>query len=867
MKSFTGRTRERRTRLAVRIADYIAAILITTGGIATIVAVSTVCFFLLWVVFPLFLPAGIGSTQRAEAGWSAQAPVEIALDEYGRMGWAFFSNGDLVVFRADNGRKIEQRSVVTPAIAPADKRTLTAWSFPVAGGGNAAFGFSDGSIQTGSIRFDTVFLPDSQAPPDLKSLKPGEWADVADGLVTRTPEGQLRQQKVVIKLNDPVKLPGGGAVLKLAYTPRSNGPVVCSLSADGKLRLSVFRERKNLITNKVTSSVASGELPYLANARLGAPEFLLVSGHGENVYVAWKDGTLIRFDTRDPVSPVVAETLDLVPGEAKLTALKFLLGRTTLISGDSAGRLRGWFCIKPPHAKTSDGGVLTLAHELPSPPVEIVSLACSARSRLLLAGYGDGTGRIFLTTSKRLLGTLATAAGQPLQAVSVAPKEDALAAITRDGFWRWRFNARHPEASFASLFLPMWYEGHESPAHVWQSSSATDDFEPKLGLYPLVFGTIKATFFSMLFGVPLAIAAAIYTSEFLKPRLKSTIKPTIELLASLPSVVLGFLAAIVFAPMVEGVMPAVLASFFAVPATLLAGAHLWQLLPAAQYVRYSQWRFIVIILMMPIGLWISYLLGPLVETWLFAGNIRLWLDGQRGGTAGGWTILFLPASALFTAFLIARLVNPWLRGVSRNWSRTRFAVIDLLKFIAALVIVVGAAYGMGALLGSLGYDARGSVLGGYVQRNALVVGFVMGFAIIPIIYTISEDALSTVPQHLRSASLGAGATPWQTAVRIIIPTAMSGLFSAVMIGLGRAVGETMIVLMAAGNTPIMEWNPFNGFRTLSANIATEMPEAVPDSTHYRTLFLAALTLFVMTFLVNTVAEFVRLRFRKRAYSL
>ncbi len=91
----------------------------------------------------------------------------------------------------------------------------------------------------------------------------------------------------------------------------------------------------------------------------------------------------------------------------------------------------------------------------------------------------------------------------------------------------------------------------------------------------------------------------------------------------------------------------------------------------------------------------------------------------------------------------------------------------------------------------------------------------------------------------RSASLGAGATPWQTAVRVIIPTAMSGLFSAVMVGLGRAVGETMIVLMAAGNTPIMDWNIFNGFQTLSASIATELPEAVQGSAHYRTLFVAA----------------------------
>ena len=89
------------------------------------------------------------------------------------------------------------------------------------------------------------------------------------------------------------------------------------------------------------------------------------------------------------------------------------------------------------------------------------------------------------------------------------------------------------------------------------------------------------------------------------------------------------------------------------------------------------------------------------------------------------------------------------------------------------------------------------------------------------------------------------------------------LFSAMMVGLGRAVGETMIVLMAAGNTPILEWNAFSGFRTLSANIATELPEAVRDSTHYRTLFFAGLVLFAMTFVINTLAEGVRRSFRAR----
>ena len=142
----------------------------------------------------------------------------------------------------------------------------------------------------------------------------------------------------------------------------------------------------------------------------------------------------------------------------------------------------------------------------------------------------------------------------------------------------------------------------------------------------------------------------------------------------------------------------------------------------------------------------------------------------------------------------------------------------------------------------------------YDQRNSLVVGLAMGFAVIPIIFTISEDAFSSVPSNLTAASLALGASRWQTAIRVVLPTASPGVFSAIMVGFGRAVGETMIVLMATGNTPIMDWSIFNGFRTLSANIAVEIPEAPHGGTLYRMLFLSAALLFVLTFVVNTVAE-------------
>ena len=372
----------------------------------------------------------------------------------------------------------------------------------------------------------------------------------------------------------------------------------------------------------------------------------------------------------------------------------------------------------------------------------------------------------------------------------------------------------------------------------------------------------------MLFATPIAILAAIYASEFMHPRWRGRIKPVIELMAGLPSVVLGFVAGMVFAPWLETAVMAVIAGLVTVPLSLLAGAHLWQFLPAGVRTTLAGWRFAAVGLVgLPVGLLGARLAAPAVERWLFAGDLRGWLDGSGASGFGGWVIALVPLAAIGVAVVVGRTLAPWLRQLSGGWSSRRAAAVSLVVFLAGAVATMALACAAAVFLDSLRLDPRGGIFGTYVQRNALVVGIGMSFAIIPLIFTIADDALASVPDHLRSASLGAGATPWQTTVRVIVPAAASGIFSAVMIGLGRAVGETMIVLMAAGNTPILDWNIFNGFQTLSAAIATELPEAARGSGHYRVLFLAALALFAMTFVVNTAAELVRQRFRRRAHDL
>jgi phosphate transport system permease protein len=747
---------------------------------------------------------------------------------------------------------------------------------PVGVDGLIAAGFADGTIRYGTVAFSTTFVGPETLPENLRALEPGEAASYDGGMIEKTLEGQFRLQRLRVELEEPIEVEAGTPVVALDASRLSRGTVVAAMTSSGRLHLREVTRKRNLLTNKSTVTARGGTLELNVRPGEAQPRWLRLAGLGDNVYLVWEDGRLQRYDVRSLSEPRFAESVWLAEEpHVNLTVLGFLIGKTSLVTGDSAGRVRVWFRTRQADVATPDGTTLTLAHEFDHGwGTGVSALASSARSRMIGVGYADGRIELRHVTSGRVISSIGASelGPAPVQALTLSPKDDFLLAETTDALSLWRVHAPHPEITLSAIFTPVWYEGAEAPAQVWQSSSGTDDFEPKYGLYPLIFGTLKATLYSMLFGVPVALLAAIYSSEMMHARTRARVKPVIEMMASLPSVVLGFLAALVVAPMIEDVVTQVLVCFATVPYAILVGAHVWQLLPRRFATRNEKYRIFMIGLSIVGGIWLAFIAGPLVERMFFAGNIKVWLDGQMGDGTGAWMFMLLPASCLAVAYLTVRVISPWMRARAGGQTHFRLALDQLIKFAGLAAVSLAVAYLVSYVLanGPFGLwelDPRGSFVDTYVQRNSLVVGFIMGFAIIPIIYTISEDALSAVPDHLRTASLGTGATPWQTATRIIIPTAASGLFSAVMIGFGRAVGETMIVLMAAGNTPVMDWNIFNGFRTLSANIAVELPEAVKDSTHYRMLFLAALCLFVITFVLNTIAESIRQRFRRRAFKV
>ncbi|EKT3956975.1 phosphate ABC transporter permease subunit PstC [Flavobacterium psychrophilum] len=145
---------------------------------------------------------------------------------------------------------------------------------------------------------------------------------------------------------------------------------------------------------------------------------------------------------------------------------------------------------------------------------------------------------------------------------------------------------------------------------------------------------------------------------------------------------------------------------------------------------------------------------------------------------------------------------------------------------------------------------------GYETRlNAFVGGVAMALAAIPIIYTISEDALSAVPKIYTEASLALGASKWQTAFFVTLPAAIPGIFAAILLGIGRVFGETMIALMATGNAALNTASPFESVRTFAATIGSEMAETVFGDTHYSVLFFIGSLLFIFSFGLNALAEF------------
>ncbi len=740
----------RRTRKR-RLKDIATQYTIGFGGVSVIIAIVLIFFYLLYVVLPLFLPGSIERVSHyAVPGDKQSRTLLLAMEEQNEIAVRFSDDGQATFFETDTGKIISDHTLaITPqtaitsfAVATPDTRLL-------------AYGQANGEMLVVKHHYRVSYTADTQR------------------IITPLIQYPLGDEPFVIdNISEALSL--------LAFQDGEEQALAAALTEDGRLILATLLKQSSFLDDEITIEL---ETTTIESAPQGITH-LLIDKDQRILYVADEQGQISTYDISESTEPALVNRISVVGHNETITNLRFLTGDISLLIADSSGTISQWFPVRDENGV----GVLTKIRDFQIDSDNIQEITPEYFRKGFITAYDNGEIAIFHTTAQRTI-LSERISDTPLTQMAISPRASALLAQDNEGeIHFFTINNEHPEVSWSSLWGKVWYESYEEPQYVWQSSSSSNDFEPKFSLTPIAFGTLKAAFYAMLFAIPLAIFGAIYTAYFMTPKMRSAVKPTIEIMEALPTVILGFLAGLWLAPIMEAYLPSVFLLLIFLPLSVLLFAFGWHHLPKDLRSRVPDgWQALILIPVIIFAGWLAFALNTPMEVLFFNGDMRHWLDHEMG--------------------------------------------ID------------------------------------FDQRNAMVVGIAMGFAVIPTIFSITEDAVFGVPRHLTNGSLALGATQWQTLVFVVLLTASPGIFSAVMIGFGRAVGETMIVLMATGNTPVMDWNIFQGMRTLSANISVEMPESEVHSSHYRILFLAALVLFTFTFFFNTIAEVVRQRLRKKYSSL
>lgn len=768
-------SRHQRWRLT---KDLLARYAILIGGWGVIVAIVLIFFYLLFVVVPLFIPA----SAQSEAHYPMPAQEQgktllLAVEEQNEIAVRFTDQAKALFFNAHTGKLLTTHTLnlsaataantpepavattntsTLPATAPSalPAPTVSAFAAQSNGEGVVAYGLNNGRLLIAKHTYRITY------PEDVRVITP----------VITYPLGE---QAIVVDAK-------GSPLQNLALQVEDKQTTIVAKTATNELKLLNITEEKPLFGDPTQQRIEAT----LEGLNVAKVQYLLIDKEQRYLYAASATGALSVYDISDKSKPILKQALNVLSPEQAINSMKLLNGGLSLLIGDSNGLVAQWSLVRD----ANNNPALKKIRSFKVSDAPNFSISAEQRRKGFLTVDTQGVVGAYNTTAERELLKL-PAGKNPPSAFALSPRANAFLLESADGTVDfWKLSNEHPEVSMKSLWGKVWYESYPKPDYIWQSSSSSNDFEPKYSLTPLVFGTLKAAFYAMLFAIPLSLMGAVYAAYFMAPAMRSLVKPTIELMGALPTVILGFLAGLWLAPFLEENLLGIFLLLMVMPIAVLSFGLLWHKLPKPLRSKIPEGMEATLLIPVILGVsWFAFSTSPFLETLLFQGDLRVWMKTTLG----------------------------------------------------------------------IGYD----------QRNSLVVGIAMGFAVIPTIFTIAEDAIFSVPKHLTVGSLALGATPWQTLIKVVLLTASPGIFSAIMIGLGRAIGETMIVLMATGNTPVMDFSIFQGMRTLAANVAVEMPESEVNGTHYRVLFLAALVLFMFTFIFNTLAEVIRQRLREKYSSL
>ncbi|MDH5517176.1 MAG: ABC transporter permease subunit [Gammaproteobacteria bacterium] len=712
------------------------------GGLSVILAIVLIFFYLLWVVLPMFSSVDIQTKEHYSLPSAESGNTVLLLpEESGEQGLRLTDQGKAVFFELQSGDVSDVMTLELP-----DDAVVTGAKVVGLNESMLALELDNSKLFFIRLTYKVSFNNDKRVlTPDIEYPFEDSFIDFKDDF-------------------------------KQVITTREEDQLTLSLlMADGEVRLYRYEIEDDDSFSEAVAEVVVEE-PHQT-------DYMLLDAQALWLYLSNEQGEVSVFDISELEDVTLVSQTKILPPKEKLSALKMLLGGLSILAADEKGGFSQWTLQRD----KSNNYALVRVRGFKNDN-KLLHIQSEHRRKGVLALDEKGSLLIYHTTADNLLAKQHLS-DLPVKHFALSTRANLLLHEDADHQIVVTYiHNEHPELSWSALWSEVTYEGYDKADYIWQSSSADNDFEPKFSLVPLAFGTLKAAFYAMLFATPLAIMGAIYTAYFMSPGMRSWVKPGIEIMEALPTVILGFLAGLWLAPVIEDNLTGIISILLILPPGILAFSVLWHKLPKKiHYLIPDGWQAAVLMPVIALLVWFSIASGPVIESWFFDGSLRVWMEHEFG----------------------------------------------------------------------IGYD----------QRNSLVVGIAMGLAVIPTIFSITEDAIFSVPKYLTQGSLALGATPWQTLTRVVILTASPGIFSAVMIGLGRAVGETMIVLMATGNTAVMDFSIFEGMRTLSANVAVELPESEIDSSHYRILFLAAFVLFVVTFFFNTAAEIVRQRLRKQYGSL
>ncbi len=851
-------------KIYLRVSERLAALVIQSAGVSTILAVVLVVLVLVAQTLPLFRLARVDTAQQRSFLVGERSLIHVGSDEHARVFWGVDQQGCFFALDASQGKWLGPYRLPKGSSPEATLRCAKTAD----DGRSILLGFSDGTLQLFELRSHNDSLPFADPAGDQLALRSDEERTTDRDLLTF----RLRSQW---SLGEPIECMDFGHRKIRTMEPQTKTSLLWAVCTDRTLiRFSQSEWGRFDSTQESSATRDSMQRVPLALAGSAKAVGVMLQPHSDHVVLATDQGKILRYRFGEGSEPNLVDQLtveaDGMHDNATLVrSASGLLGRETLLLALSGGAVEGYFQSQAD--ESSDwASKLTLAYRIgPSFTEGKASdgayLATSPVLRILSRMNEAGEGELLYAPTQSRLASWKIEVASPLRHVAFSPRGDHLLILDSQSLHAVPVDVRHPEGSWKGLLAPLWYEGYPHRVWTWQSSSIGQASEPKLSLIPLLWGTLKATFFALAFGGPIALLAAVYTSEFAPRRYRNGIKASVEWMASVPSVVLGALGAFVLAPLLSQYLFVLIFVAIGFPLGLYLFA---QLSFARRGTNRARLPWMGMVSLAGWGIFLGLLVfgAGRLESWLFGVPFSEWLTEAKGSSLAGWILVLGPLTGFALLVLLESLDQRWLHLLpDAHWLGVVLAN-PWLRYLGwgltSCLLTYFLAWNGDGWLG----DLRLGILGSYQDRNALLAGMILGFCVIPGIFTLAEDAMQSVPQSLRAASLGCGASPWQTTLYVVIPSAMGGIFAACMVGFSRAIGETMILLMVAGNAPMLDLHPFHGVRTIASTIAIELTEAANGSTHYHVLFLSALCLIGMTLCANSLAEWVRLRLRNEESS-